>query len=193
MPAWTHPPAGKYAARANGIGGQCNYDPYDDHPTWDDPEQLILTVDYSRAAITAILWFEECTVYENRRFLHEPSLGTDALFLNGSQTTGPDTARAQLADALREITRLPLATGNGAGLTVISQLVMMGESADDPRLHDALVQVLRDEHSHGDPVKVLGKVAFYAGGRVDPVFAASQGLAEDCLGRLQYVPPFREI
>lgn len=193
MPRWTHPPAGIYAARANGIEGRCEWDPQNGRPIWIDEEQLVLTVDYSRAALTVVLWSEFCTIYENRRFLHEPKLGTDALFLNTSHTTGPDTARAQLAEALREITRLPLATGNGAGLTVISQLVMMGESADDPRLHDALVQVLRDEHSHGDSVKVLGKGAFYAGGKVDPVFAASQGLAEDCLGRLEYVPPFGEI
>lgn len=186
MPMSAQPPAGILAARAHGIGGECNDDVMDESYSGSDPEQLILTVDYSRAALTVLLVSEECGVFEHQRVLHETSLGTDALFPDTPQTPGPDTGRAQLAQALYDITRLPLKTGNGAEIMVISELVMMGESADDPRLHDALVEVLLDKNSKDSPFKALGKGKPHAGGMIDPMFAASQGLAYDCWSRLNF-------
>ena len=190
MPLSAQPPAGILAAQAYGIGGHCDYSVADRYPSMqyseDDPEQLVLTVDYSRAALTVLLLSEECGIFEDRRVLHETRLGTDALFLDTSLNPGPDTGRAHLARALYDITRLPLKTGNGAGLMVISELVVMGESADDPRLHDALVEVFLDKESSDSPLKTLGRKKSHAGGMIDPVFAASQGLAQDCWDRLDF-------
>ena len=190
MPRSAQPPAGILAARAYGIGGKCNYDITNEtsskQHSRNDPEQLVLTVDYSRAALTVLLLSEQCGVFEYHRVLHEMSLGTDALFLDTPDTPGSDTGRAQLAQALYDITRLPLETGNGAGLTAISELVVMGESADDSRLHDALVEVLLDKKSNDSPFEALGKGKPYAGGMIDPVFAASQGVAQDCWDRLNF-------
>ena len=172
------PPAGILAARARGIGGQCNaiegVDPSESNKQ-DDPEQLILTVDYSRAAMTALLVYEECSVFEYRRVLHDTQLGADGL----SGANDLNSPRDLLARALRNVISLPLKDGNGAGLAWISELVLLGESAEDPLLHDALTEVL-NERSHD-----LSAAAWKRSmGSLDPLFAASRGLALDCWDRL---------
>lgn len=44
-----------------------------------DPTQLTLTVDYTQAALTALLFVEECGVLEYRRVLHDTRFGVDGL------------------------------------------------------------------------------------------------------------------
>lgn len=178
MPMSAQPPAGILAARARGIGGQCNavedVDPSESNQQ-DDPEQLILTVDYSRAALTALLVYEDCSVFEFRRVLHDTRLGTDEL----SGVNELNTPRDLLARALRNVISLPLEDGNGAGLTRISELVLLGESAGDPLLHDALTEVLSGR-SYDFSASTWKKSM----GSFDPLFAASNGLALDCWDRL---------
>ena len=178
MPMSAQPPAGIMAARARGIGGQCNavgdVDPSESNQQ-DDPEQLMLTVDYSRAAMTALLVFEECSVFEFRRVLHDTRLGADGL----SGANDLNTPRDSLAAALRNVISLPLEDGNGAGLTQISELVLLGELAEDPLLHDALTEVL-SECSHDLSASAWKRSM----GSLDPLFAASRGLALDCWDRL---------
>lgn len=76
MPLTPAPPAGRLAAlHVYGIGpGDCGYvsDP-------DDPAQVFLTVELTRAALTALLVLEECGVYDNMRVLHKTDLGVDSL------------------------------------------------------------------------------------------------------------------
>jgi hypothetical protein len=171
MPLSTQPPTGILAARAYAMDGECD-DPYYLQGR-NDPAQLILTIDYSRAALTALLAHEECHIYETRRVIHDTQLGLDGLHqLDGA------TATDFLETALREITQLPLEDGNGAGLTRINNLVIIGESAGDPRLHDALRRVLGEQFTS----VATGKSDLSP--PMDPVFAASRGLAQDCWGRL---------
>ena len=62
MPMSAQPPAGITAATAHRIGGKCNYivdDKMSEHNQEDDSAQLVLTVDYSRAALTTLLVVEE--------------------------------------------------------------------------------------------------------------------------------------
>ena len=64
------PPAGILATRGHNIGNECNsaaaadrvskQSQMNDH----EPAQLILTVDYSDAALTVLLLVEECNVFE---------------------------------------------------------------------------------------------------------------------------------
>ncbi|KAL9110259.1 MAG: hypothetical protein Q9227_005166 [Pyrenula ochraceoflavens] len=123
------PPAGIHAARAHGIGR--NHDE-DDVCT----EDLILTVDYSDAALTTLLLSRICSVFEVRRELHNTTLGASKL--TASTTTGADSANDDLMQALRQITTLPLDDdGNGVELKQISDIVLLGDRADDPRLHEA--------------------------------------------------------
>lgn len=174
MPMSAQPPAGILAARAHGIGGNCD--------TADDPAQLILTVDYSRAALTALLVAEECGIFEVRRVLHDTRLGADALS-RGSDAPGPNRSRGDLASALREITRLPVEDGNGEEVTRVGELVLLGESAGDRRLHDVLKEVLGEQSG--------SLVTTASDGRrrmIDPLFAASRGVAQDCWSRMNFRP-----
>ncbi len=182
MPLSAQPPAGILAARAHGIGGNCPSDTASkvSREQWDDPEQLILTIDYSRAALTALLVAEECSTFEYRRVLHDTRLGTDGLF-RGSDSSGPDSSRDDLARALRKLTSLPLEDGNGEGLKQISELVLLGESASDRRLHDVLMEVLAEQSGS------LVTAAYDERPRViDPLFAASRGVAYDCWDRMNF-------
>ncbi|KAL6713036.1 hypothetical protein ACLMJK_009432 [Lecanora helva] len=147
MPLITQPPAGILAAHAHGIDGKCT-----DHlarpqkDKADDFPQLILTIDYSRAALTGLLLIEECSVFECRRVLHNTNLGTDSIDnmveVDNIQHPG---GLGRLKHALRQLTTLPLEDGNGAGLRQISKLVLVGESAGDARLEEALKEVLVEQ------------------------------------------------
>lgn len=185
MPLSAQPPAGILAARAYGIGGICNIVTPDEtlerNPA-DDPEQLILTVDYSRAALTALLVAEECGVFEYRRVLHDTRLGADCLsFSKRSDTPECDSNRSDLAHALRDVSSLPLEGGNGAGLKRIRELVLLGESAGDRLLHDVLKEVLGEQ-----PGTLVTHVGERHARIIDPLFAASRGLAEDCWDRMNF-------
>jgi hypothetical protein len=90
------------------------------------PAQLILTIGYTRAALTVPLVVEECGIFEYRRVLHSTRLGVDGL------SEGSDSSRDDLGRALRNVTNLPLEDGNGADLKQISNLILLGESAGGP-------------------------------------------------------------
>lgn len=174
MPMSAQPAAGILAARAHGIGGDCN--------TRDDPVQLILTVDYSRAALTALLVAEECGIFEYGRVLHSTRIGADSLS-RGSDALGFNSSRSDLASALRDITRLPLEDGNGSEVKQISELVLLGESAGDRRLHDVLNEVLGEQSGNLVTTVSDGRTRI-----IDPLFAASSGLAQDCWSRMNFRP-----
>ena len=156
-------PAGIFAAKAYGIGGNCE----------DDPEQLILTVDYSRAALTALLVDEECSVFLDRRVLHDTRLGLDGLHDRS------EASRSDLERALREITKLPLEDGNGAGLKRINNLVLLGESAGNSQLHDVLKEVLAEQY-----IPLVTTASENSKSAIDPLFAASRGVALHCWERV---------
>lgn len=78
-------PAGILAARAHGVGNECNpaavTDRVSEQSQMNDhePAQLILTVNCSDAALTVLLLAEECNVFEYRRVLHDTGLGADTI------------------------------------------------------------------------------------------------------------------
>lgn len=188
MPLSAQPPAGILAARAYNIGGSCKTAIADEalgRKQVEDPEQLILTVDYSRAALTALLVAEECGVFDYRRVLHNTSLGADCLSLSrGSNTPGCDSNnRSDLARALRGVVDLPLEGGSGAGLKRIQELVLLGESAGDRLLHDVLREVLGEKSG-----TLVTHVSERRARVIDPLYAASRGLALDCWDRMNFRP-----
>jgi hypothetical protein len=178
MPMSAQPPAGILAAHAHGMVGKCNIvtrDKGSEQGQADDPMQLILTVDYTQAAFTALLVVEECGVFEYRRILHDTSLGVDGL------SGGSDTNRGDLVRALQSFTRLPLEDDNGGELERMSNLVLLGESAGDQRLHDVLKDVLGERF-----YRLATTVSGEHTKNIDPLYAASRGVAEDCWDRLEY-------
>jgi hypothetical protein len=180
MPLSAQPPAGILAARANGIAGKCDTasasevsEQSQSQSQADDPAQLILTVGYTRAALTAILVVEECGVFEYRRVLHDTHLGVDGL------SGGSDSSYDDLARALRNVISLPLEDGNGAELKRINNLVLLGESAGDHRLHDVLKEVLGEQFG-----RLAATVSDGHMGITGPLYAASRGVAQDCWDRI---------
>ncbi len=72
MPMPAQPPAVILAASAHGIGQKrAGASVEETNEPDDDSAQLILTVDYSRAALTAMLVVEELGVFEYRRVCHD--------------------------------------------------------------------------------------------------------------------------
>ena len=187
MPLSAQPPAGILAARAHGIGGEWGTASNVSEREVDDPEQLILTIDYSHAALTALLVAEECGIFEDRRVLHDTRLGTDGLS-RGSDSSESDSSRSGLVRALRELTSLPLEDGNGAGLMRISELVLLGESASDRRLHDVLREVLAEQSGRFVTTANDERARI-----IDPLFAASRGVAYDCWSRMVFQEHNQEL
>lgn len=152
-------PAGKLAAiHVYDIGpGNCDYfDPQ-------DPAQVFLTVEYTRSALTVLLLYEECGVYENVRVLHEIDVG--------SQESTHDR-RAKLTTALGDLTKMPVEF-NSEVLKSLSNVVFLGESSQDQLLRDVLKDVLSKQEQSGNETTVVDKHEE----PVNPVFAGSLAAA----------------
>lgn len=160
------PPGGRLAALfVYGIGpGVC-----DDLLMLNEPAQLFLTVEYTRAALTALLVVEECGIYDTVRVLHETDLGADRL-------TGPNR-QTKLADALRGFTQLRVEDywQDLESLKSLSNVVLLGESAADPLLHDVLKDVLSKQQQKTD--FLLADAGDRRKRPIDPVFTPSMGAA----------------
>ncbi|KAF2428644.1 hypothetical protein EJ08DRAFT_699061 [Tothia fuscella] len=178
MPNYALPPAGVLAARAHNIGNKSCTDSIENSVLKDDPQQLVLTVEFSRSALTALLLHEVCGIYEVRRVLHSTELGLDHLQWGSDHGGGLNN----LENKIKELISLPMDDGgNGEELTFINNLVVFGESADSSQLNRILKKVLGEQFerltdsAHGNE---------YA--RIDPLFAASRGVAYDCWDRLHF-------
>lgn len=157
-------PTGIFAARAQGVEGP------------EDTQQLVLTVDYSHAALTAMLVHEDSSVFEVRRVLHSTEFGLDQL----RARTEADLNR--MKTALGEMLQLPLDDGgNGEELDSINNLVILGEAAGDRQLHEVLKEVLVKHYG-----RLINSITVRSSSAVDPLFAGSRGAAADCLSRLNY-------
>lgn len=160
--------AGRLTARVNGIYGNCSYIP----GAVDDPPQVFLNVDYSRAALTLTLLVEECGIYEEFRAFHNTNLGKTAMS-ECSEVQGEELCQKMLVDALYSFVEMPIQYDN-ALLKEIGVLVLVGESAFDSRLDSALRQVLGGQYEI-----LLAKEPSEEGfQRVAPVFAASSVIAQ---------------
>lgn len=161
-------PAGILVAHFYDLGGKCHWHGVE---VDNDLVPLILTVDYSRAALTALLFTKNCGLLPYERVLHDTSLSADRVF----GYSRPDSTREDLVRALRDLINLPVGYGNGIGLNRTSNLVLMGESASDRRLHDVLKEVLAEQPS--DLVTTLSDERPMI---IDPLFAASRAAAQNC-------------
>lgn len=163
--------AGIHAARALRLGcGECG-------PQIGYPEQMILTVEFSRASITAFLVWEACGVFDISRSLHSTTLGMEQL------SRDPETGTNQLTSALRDLVHLPLADGGlGSELKYVSSLVLLGESTQEAIFNNALRTVLGEQFDRLLIVTENERLAV-----PDPLFLAARGIAADCLSRLNYV------
>ena len=188
-PIYHQQPAGIRASQAYGWEGGC----WISHTRWShdgqnyDVYNQILTIDYSRAALTALL-ADACHIeptLEIDRFLHETRLGTVLRSSNKRQ------AQEDIVKALREFTReRSHVSENG---TRILKVFLMGESANDYLLNRAFEEALQlpeyepIRQSHQPPRKHKELITTDEGNRgvaVEHLFAASRGVALDCWEQL---------
>jgi hypothetical protein len=160
IPATPAAPAGKLAAiHVYDIGpGNCDY-----FPDPQDPAQAFLTVEYTRSALTALLVYEECGVYDNIRVLHETDVG--------SRESTHDR-RAKLTTALGVLTKMPVKC-DGVVLKSLSNVVLLGESSQDQLLHDVLKDVLSKQEQSVNETTVFDQHE----APLNPVFAGSLAAA----------------
>ena len=181
---WRQPPAGLRASFAYGWDTGACYSSrlrsrVGDHVT--KTYMQLLTIDYSRAALTALL-VELCFDEENLqldRYLHETRLGLNSL------RTGPE-GRDAIVKAIRDFAQMPPDWHDGG--PIIMKIMLLGESADNPELHGAIREALRLPLH--DPVtdttegpKVHENLIMNDQGirktPVEHLFAASRGVAID--------------
>lgn len=108
---------------------------------------------------------EECGVFEHRRIVYDTELGADK----------HHSRFHDLERTFRNITTLPLQDGNGAGIQRISELVLVGDSAGDARLSDALKKVLGQELIRRTVIANVARAKTR-----ELLFAASRGVGQNC-------------
>ncbi|KAK4983210.1 hypothetical protein LTR50_007356 [Elasticomyces elasticus] len=155
---------------ALGIQGRCS-DPYtlpDDPSYHADPEQLILTVEYTRQSLTAALWEEECSVLSQRGGVHTNELGHDAL-----EACRRTNDSASCDEAFKSTLRDVLRSQESMSSTdqTIGAVLIMGEQANDDGMMTLLRQVLEEQCSNGESadlslVRELAVDPAYVGSRV---------------------------
>ena len=158
-------PCGAAASTANGIGicaPNCDYE--------NSKPQVILTVDYSRAALTAVLYVEQAGLFEEFRVTHDVELGHDKLSQDGRRHW--EGVKAALEKAIA----IPDPGVDPSFPRSISQLVLIGDRVTDDRLVDILKEVLESKLVAGAQVK-SGVEKSEEEGIVDPVFAAAMGVS----------------
>lgn len=176
-------PAGVHAAAGYGVDAKCWNFPRD----YCDEERLVLTIDYSRAALTALLFHEDAPLYRTLRSIHSEALGgaeLDRICLSPDYLESDCTAA--LRAALTNITRLPVSEDKDAkDIPFIQTIVLHGESASDSRLNSVLRDVLRRDGNDNVGVITNGGQAVNA---VSPLYAAAHGIAEVSLAVIDQPP-----
>ncbi|KAI9830703.1 MAG: hypothetical protein M1826_004532 [Phylliscum demangeonii] len=164
--------AAQEASRANGIGEYDeDGDPPEDPPI---PPELVFAVDYTRAALTIVLYVEEYGVFERIRMRHRVDLGADAM---------PHPADAgerywdRVRSLVREIVQAPI-EGLAPGVPhTIGQLVLLGERATKARFLQTLHDVLGEHVRFSTHARLDNDNDNDTSEWVDPVFAAAVGMA----------------
>jgi hypothetical protein len=159
-------------APALGIRGKCS-EPYtipDDPLYRHDPEQVLITVEYTRDSLTAVLWKEECGTMEMTSRLNSAELGYNAMQTcretSEDKTTCEETFKAALRSVSADLSRY-----EHQG---IASVLAIGECAGDEDMLTALRQVLEEQISNGGLVD-FSRVREFS---PDPAFAGSRAMAK---------------
>ncbi|KAL1583672.1 hypothetical protein WHR41_07792 [Cladosporium halotolerans] len=135
-----------------------------DTPYEDD--ELVLGMDFSKAAFTATLglFAPGCGVWEDVRVGQSAALGAKNLFAK-------ERWHDMLVNAMRKVTALPVDHYPLArDINHISRLVLIGESVEDKRFEGAVRQVFSEQYSAQATSKIMGNAQ-----RQDPVYVTAIG------------------
>jgi hypothetical protein len=165
--------AGHHAATANYIGAYYQNGGRD----FRDSSMLLLTVDYTRSALTAFLYFQEDGVFDIVRTEHHiEELGAGAL---GECRASTDIAHClrPLKDTFRRLVKMPINgyhwPSDSEVPNRVSDVILLGDKGHDPRVSCALPHVLSKQ------ICILPKIAAQSQGQgiVSPRYASARGAA----------------
>ncbi|GAB7363003.1 hypothetical protein MBLNU230_g3297t1 [Neophaeotheca triangularis] len=161
--------------QAFGKHGTCS-DPYirpDDPAFREDPERLIMTVEYTRESMTAILWREECGVVDIIGRASSGDIGHNALSRCTETADDPNDCYKRFKAALSSVSE-PHRTDNDS----LDSVIVFGEMADEDNMTTTLRQVLEKQFTNGGSVDFMGVRKLSP----DPAFAGSRAMALTELG-----------
>jgi len=155
-----------------GIQENCS-EPYtlpDDPSYHHDPEQNIITVEYTSDSLTVGLWKEECGVLEMTNRLNSAELGHNAMQHCRETAEDKTSCEENFKSALRNTSTDP----GRDEQQEIGPVWAFGECADDEDMLNTLRQILGEQFLNGDSVD-LYSVRDYS---PDPAFAGSRAMAK---------------
>ncbi|CAK1355180.1 unnamed protein product [Cercospora beticola] len=146
-------------------------------------ERLVLAVDYSRAALTGVLYAEDCFgLLEGIRGFQDTDLGKDAAWSKGDAA-----GRASIVEILRQLVRLPVVTDQGNVLNHIHGITLSGEAGYDKQLRSVLKEFFQSETGTANfSVVAMHDMSMTSEAMVDPLFAGAMGSAAICWERLEW-------
>ncbi|PPJ59996.1 hypothetical protein CBER1_02663 [Cercospora berteroae] len=146
-------------------------------------ERSVLAVDYSRAALTGVLYAEDCFgLLEGIRGIQDTNLGKDAAW-----SKGDGARRASIVEVLRQLVRLPVVTDQGNVLNHIHGITLSGEAGYDKQLRSVLKEFFQSEMGTANfSVAAMHDTSMKSETMVDPLFAGAMGSAAICWERLEW-------
>ncbi|KEQ92402.1 hypothetical protein AUEXF2481DRAFT_32309 [Aureobasidium subglaciale EXF-2481] len=125
-----------------GLEGNCDSNPYklpDQMVVPDDPPQVYLAIDHSRAGISAFLAEEDCGIGWILRSFRNMNLGAEADFPGELE---------DLAHVLKHLMHQPVDEWGWIISSHICEIVLLGESTNDTTLDEALQYVLQANYTN---------------------------------------------
>jgi hypothetical protein len=153
--------------------GNCS-SPYgvfqDDPDYYADPEWLVLTVEYTRDSMAALLWEKSCGVYLALTRLSSGNLGYDAVLTRREEASEDNTSCSDaLKNAFRQVSTMRRLTKNKE----IGAMLVFGERASDNFMAAALRQFLEGQYPNGASVNISQAADLLP----VPAFAGSRAMA----------------
>lgn len=160
--------SGQVAAKLYSDRSYCHLDP-------SVVDEMVLTIDYSRAALSINSFLRDHGIHEWKGGFHYTQLGTEAL--SRCRSIGSETScRDKLVAGIRQAVSEPLSE---PGLPMhFDKVILLGESAHDTHLSEALREVLQDVSPETQyPDMVLSPEDHHVLQHADPLVAAARGMA----------------
>ena len=141
--------------------------------------ETVITIDYTKSSLTVTTFDEDgdC-VYANHGYTHHSSLGSDLV------SADPPMGRERLKSALKQLLRpSSVSQPDAKPVTALKDVLVLGESGNDPVLRQLLDQVLKQAYN--------SSVGVAAPKQPESVFAASRAAAWNCWRELN--DPFKNF
>lgn len=134
---------------------------------YDHDNFLVLTIDYTQAALTAMILGRLCGRFHVERALHEPRFGAANLAANDDHMA--------LKNALQQFIVLPVkCRKNERRFSSIDKVIVFGDAVNDPQIHRVLKEVLKQR-----PYDVVTDAYSNASQTPQPAFHAARQAAYD--------------